>query len=99
MRLLLLRRTDPRLAAEVGAQRLGDLDGAVRLADAIDDAGVVSQVVLTWRYADAVRQDEQQAREYQIGGVPFFVIDGRLGVGGAQPAAALVSALQQAASS
>lgn len=32
-----------------------DLDGARRLADAVGEAGVASQIVLTWRYAAAVR--------------------------------------------
>lgn len=50
----------------VGAARAGrtlllekpvalDVDGARRLADAVGEAGVGSQLVLTWRYADAVR--------------------------------------------
>lgn len=33
-----------------------DLDGAERLAQAIEDAGVASGVLLTWRYTDAVRR-------------------------------------------
>lgn len=33
-----------------------DLDGAERLAQAIEDAGVASVVLLTWRYTDAVRR-------------------------------------------
>jgi predicted DsbA family dithiol-disulfide isomerase len=47
-------------------------------------------------YADAVRADEQQARAYGITGVPFFVIDGRYGVSGAQPPEVLRQALTQA---
>ena len=35
-------------------------------------------------YAESVRADMNQARQYGIGGVPFFVIDGRYGVSGAQ---------------
>ena len=38
------------------------------------------------RYADAVRADEAQARAYGISGVPFFVVDGKYGISGAQPA-------------
>lgn len=48
-------------------------------------------------YAAAVRADEAQASAYGITGVPFFVIDQRFGVSGAQPPAALLSALQEAA--
>jgi predicted DsbA family dithiol-disulfide isomerase len=48
------------------------------------------------RYAAEVRSDERLARELGISGVPFFVLDGRLGVSGAQPAAILLGALDKA---
>ncbi len=47
-------------------------------------------------YADAVRADEAQARAYGISGVPFFVVDGRYGVSGAQPPDLLLQTLEQA---
>jgi predicted DsbA family dithiol-disulfide isomerase len=47
-------------------------------------------------YAEEVRQDESQARQLGITGVPFFVFDMALGVSGAQPTEVLDSALQQA---
>jgi predicted DsbA family dithiol-disulfide isomerase len=47
-------------------------------------------------YAEEVRQDELQARQLGITGVPFFVFDLALGVSGAQPTETLASALQQA---
>lgn len=48
------------------------------------------------RHSDAVREDETQARRYGITGVPFFVIDDKYGISGAQPAAALRQALDTA---
>jgi predicted DsbA family dithiol-disulfide isomerase len=48
------------------------------------------------RYAAEVRTDEALARQLGISGVPFFVLAGRLGVSGAQPADALLSALDKA---
>ena len=48
------------------------------------------------RYAAEVRTDEALARELGISSVPFFVLDGRLGVSGAQPAAVLLAALDKA---
>jgi predicted DsbA family dithiol-disulfide isomerase len=48
------------------------------------------------RYADAVRADEAQARAYGISGVPFFVVDGRYGISGAQPAEAFSQVLERA---
>ncbi|MGZ8648168.1 MAG: DsbA family oxidoreductase [Solirubrobacteraceae bacterium] len=47
-------------------------------------------------YAEAVREDEQIAHQIGIRGVPFFVIGRRFGVSGAQPADALLGALERA---
>jgi predicted DsbA family dithiol-disulfide isomerase len=47
-------------------------------------------------YADAVRADERRAAAFGIGGVPFFVIDEQFGVSGAQEAAVLLNALEEA---
>jgi predicted DsbA family dithiol-disulfide isomerase len=47
-------------------------------------------------FAEAVRADEALAREFGIRGVPFFVLDRRYGVSGAQPADALLQGLEQA---
>ena len=48
------------------------------------------------RYADDVRADEKQARDLGITGVPFYVLDGRYGVSGAQPIEVFTQALAQA---
>jgi predicted DsbA family dithiol-disulfide isomerase len=40
----------------------------------------------------------EQARAYGISGVPFYVIDGRYGISGAQPAGTFAQVLAQAAS-
>ncbi len=48
------------------------------------------------RFAAEVRADEALARELGVTGVPFFVLGGRLGVSGAQPAETLRAALVQA---
>ena len=47
-------------------------------------------------YAAEVREDEATARGFGITGVPFFVLDRRLGVSGAQSPDVLLSALRQA---
>ncbi|MSR35485.1 MAG: DsbA family oxidoreductase [Gemmatimonadetes bacterium] len=46
-------------------------------------------------YADEVRADIAEARELGINGVPFFVIDGRYAVSGAQDAEVFANALEQ----
>ncbi len=75
-------------------------DGAV-LAEVAAGAGLdpaaVTRVLDGDGYADEVRQDEAQARQLGISGVPFFVFDQRLGVSGAQPTELFVQALDQAA--
>jgi len=48
-------------------------------------------------YLEAVGADMQQARQYGINGVPFFVIDGRYGISGAQPPQVFVEVLTRAA--
>jgi predicted DsbA family dithiol-disulfide isomerase len=47
-------------------------------------------------YAEAVRADERRAAAFGISGVPFYVIDERYGVSGAQDAAVFLGALEQA---
>lgn len=60
------------------------------------DEDEVRRVLASDEYADAVRGDVAQARAYGITGVPFFVLDGRFGVSGAQPAEHVLAALEQA---
>lgn len=50
-------------------------------------------------YADEVRQDVKAAREIGVRGVPFFVLEGRLAVSGAQPVEVFTRALEQALAS
>ena len=48
------------------------------------------------RFASDVREDELLASQLGIQGVPFFVLDRRYGVSGAQPPDVLVQALERA---
>jgi hypothetical protein len=47
------------------------------------------------RHLADVRADQAQAQAYGIQGVPFFVIDGKYGVSGAQPAEAFAQIARQ----
>ena len=60
------------------------------------DSAAVTEALDGDAYADAVQQDEREARELGITGVPFFVFDMALGVSGAQPTDTFTSALDQA---
>ncbi|SHL31115.1 Predicted dithiol-disulfide isomerase, DsbA family [Pseudonocardia thermophila] len=77
--------------------RISDPDVLAELAaEAGLDAAEVREVLAGDRYAAQVRADQAQARAYGITGVPFFVLDRRYGISGAQPVELLASALQQA---
>jgi predicted DsbA family dithiol-disulfide isomerase len=65
-------------------------------AEAGLDADLTEDVIDGDAYAEQVREDELQARQLGITGVPFFVFDMALGVSGAQSTEVLASALQQA---
>jgi predicted DsbA family dithiol-disulfide isomerase len=76
---------------------IGDRDALVRLvAEAGVDAEEARTALAGDAYADAVRADEELARRIGIRGVPFFVLGRRYGISGAQPADALLQALEQA---
>ena len=49
------------------------------------DPQEVDEVLAGDAYADAVRADIAAAHDMDVTGVPFFVVDGRLGLSGAQP--------------
>ena len=59
-------------------------------------AGEVDDVLAGDRFADEVRADERRARLLGVNGVPFFAIDERYGISGAQPADLILAALDQA---
>ncbi len=60
------------------------------------DAGELAELFSTDAYSDAVRNDIAEARALGISGVPFFVIDRKFGLSGAQPAETFSAALEQA---
>jgi predicted DsbA family dithiol-disulfide isomerase len=45
-------------------------------------------------FVEAVRADETRASALGISGVPFFVIDGKIGISGAQPVEVFAKALK-----
>lgn len=59
-------------------------------------AAEVAALFTTDKYAADVRADFAEARALGISGVPFFVIDRKFGLSGAQPAETFTAALNQA---
>lgn len=60
------------------------------------DPDETRRVLESEEYTDAVEADVAQARMLGANGVPFFVIDRKYGISGAQPAAAFSQALETA---
>ena len=52
----------------------------VGISEAQVDSAITSQ-----EFANQVLSDQSQARQYGANGVPFFVIDNKYGISGAQP--------------
>lgn len=70
---------------------LTELAGEVGL-----DGEQVSAMFATDEFEQAVRDDEEQARQIGVRGVPFFLVGGQYGVSGAQSPDALVDVLERA---
>lgn len=65
---------------------IGDRDTLIELAvDVGLDRELARQTLEEQTYASAVRHDEQLARQIGVRGVPFFVVDMKYGISGAQP--------------
>jgi predicted DsbA family dithiol-disulfide isomerase len=76
---------------------IGDLEVLARIGvDAGLPATDVDELLASDRLSAEVRADEQKARALGINGVPFFAIDDRYGVSGAQGPEVLLAALTQA---
>jgi len=72
------------------------VDDLVALAAEVGfDADEVRDALESSRHLADVRADQAQAQAYGIQGVPFFVIDGKYGVSGAQPADAFAQITRQ----
>jgi predicted DsbA family dithiol-disulfide isomerase len=78
---------------------ISDPETLIRLVGEVGvDADEARDVLAGDRFVSHVREDELLAARLGIQGVPFFVLDRRYGVSGAQPPEVLVQALEQAVS-
>jgi predicted DsbA family dithiol-disulfide isomerase len=78
-------------------ESMGDHDVLRKAAAEVGlDGGAVDRVLAGTEDVDAVEADIAQARAYGVSGVPFFVVDQRYGVAGAQSAEVLNQVLEQA---
>jgi predicted DsbA family dithiol-disulfide isomerase len=103
---LALAEGGPRVQAELKESlmtayfsRAEDLTDHGVLRKAATDAGLdpsrVDAVLASGEYVDAVRADVDQARAFGASGVPFFVVDRRFAVSGAQPIEVFAQVLER----
>lgn len=77
-------------------QSIADHDVLTRAAaDAGLDKNAVEQVLTTDKYRQAVINDEREAQQSGIQAAPFFVINNKYAISGAQPYELFVNALRQ----
>ncbi|MFM6939127.1 MAG: DsbA family protein [Rhodoluna sp.] len=80
----------------IEALHVGRIDVLAQLAAEIGlDRAEVVRVLESGEFLPAFNADIEQARAYGITGVPFFVIDGKYGVSGAQNSDVFVGAFNQ----
>jgi predicted DsbA family dithiol-disulfide isomerase len=78
-------------------RHVGRVDDLVDLAAEVGlDADDARAALTSHRHLEDVRADQAQAVAYGIQGVPFFVIDERFGISGAQDPSVFASALGEA---
>ena len=79
-------------------EHVGRIDELVRIAEELGlDPAEARAALESGRYRADVEQDIAQAAAYGIRGVPFFVLDGKYGVSGAQETATFLQALRDVA--
>ena len=79
------------------AKNMDDLDVLLQIAKEVGlDEDKVKTMLLSDALTYEVRQDELEARNIGVSGVPFFVLDNKYAVSGAQPVSVFTEALQNA---
>lgn len=82
----------------IDGEKIGAEDVLLRIAE---EAGIsrdrAKAVLDSDEFADDVKMDIAEAQQIGVKGVPFFVIDRKYAISGAQPAEAFANALRQAA--
>jgi predicted DsbA family dithiol-disulfide isomerase len=81
----------------VEGKHVGRIEDLADLAEEVGlDRALAHQALTEGRFLADVKQDVAQAEAYGISGVPFYVIDGKYGVSGAQDPETFKNVLEQA---
>lgn len=80
----------------IEGKNVGDIDTLVAIAGSLGiNTDEARQVLASEEFNDEVKNDFSEARSHGISGVPFFILNGKYSVSGAQPAEFFANALQQ----
>lgn len=81
----------------IDGKDVGGLDDLLEIAQAVglDEAEAKDVITDEAKFKAEVEEDLQLAGQFQITGVPFFVIDRKYAISGAQPTEAFTQALEQ----
>lgn len=78
------------------SKRISDRDVLLTLAEAAGlDRAEAEEVLNSGRYTEEVRRDEEEAAALGVRGVPFFVLNGKYAISGAQPVDVFRRALEK----
>lgn len=81
----------------IDAQQIGKHDVLATIAEEVGiSAERAKEVLASDEFSADVKKDIEEARQIGVQGVPFFVIDRKYAISGAQPAETFVGALQKA---
>jgi protein disulfide-isomerase len=77
-------------------KNINDLETLSKLGIEVGlDAEAIAQVLNSDTYGSEVQQDQEEANAIGVQGVPFFVLDNKYAISGAQPAAAFLETLEK----
>ncbi|WP_262706620.1 DsbA family oxidoreductase [Chryseobacterium carnipullorum] len=84
------------IAHFIDGKNVGDLEELISLAEKSGiDREEARQALTSDQFDNEVNQDIQDAKNNGISGVPFFILNGKYAVSGAQPIEVFADALQQ----
>jgi len=84
------------IAHFIEGKNVGDSETLIAIAGSLGiDKSEAEEVLTSEKYNDDVQKDFSEARNHGISGVPFFILNGKYSVSGAQPVEFFVNALQQ----
>jgi predicted DsbA family dithiol-disulfide isomerase len=84
------------IAHFIDGKNVGDIDTLVSLAETLSiDKEEAKQALTSEEFDYEINQDILEARNNGISGVPFFILNGKYAVSGAQPVELFENALQQ----